>query len=454
MALALPFGFRPNIINIVGDDYPTGAIDGFRNTLKVNYKGGWRRIKKGNAVLSLCGPARACGFTGILPQKHLMLSNDTGQAFTDAGMWFRTYLADLARVGYVNFVGGKLLNGYGEPVGNAGHFTIPTPFPQIGIHKAHIIYGSPQYGLGAAGAGNGNQFIDENGTITGDKDADVGDSFYYPDMWGRDVEAFITSRLSKPGEPWSVYIGDKASHVPITPATRYVGTPITYADNAGFGVGTGQPQFIIDQQVVPWDATAIANAHATKLLRLQTLYASDDSLKHLLDFLDTNGLLSTTMIIWRCDQTDFSGEAQVDGGKGTQHKASNFLEMYVRPPGPAGGSNFDCEQAVCDMDVASTIRHVCGAASHYMEDGMSIVPILLDNNAAFREATPYFNPTKNPECEGLNFANGVRWGRGVAGGHAAGQEYNWTDEWCTVNTGANPANAAKLQLIKNRYGLT
>lgn len=451
MPLYLPYGRRLNIINIVGDDYPTGPLDGFPTSLGARYKGGWIHFRRGRVVLSLCGPARGCGMTGRLPQHHRMLTNDTGADFD----WTRTYFCDLARAGYINFVTGKLMNGYGEPGGNTGAFEIALPFPQIGIHKAKIMHCPPRYALLAD---TGITYIDETGAITGSQTLDVGDAFYYPDRWKTFVEDFITSMLPTPGVPWSVYVGDKASHTPITPASRYAATSISFTDNAAFGVdpvATGQPQFIIDQADTGWNQTKIDAAHATKLDRLRTLRATDDSTKHVIDFLDTNGLLPKTALFFRCDQTDFSGEERLDGGKGTQLKPSNFMEFFVRCPVAAGSPNFECDLSVNDMDVACTIRKICGAASHYMEDGMSLDQIMLNPAiTSFREASPYFNPIKNPECEGLNFENGVTWGRGVAGTDIAGQEYNYTDEWCTVNTGPNAVNAAKLNRVKAIYGFT
>jgi arylsulfatase A-like enzyme len=471
MPLILPFGRKLNVVNWVGDDLATQSDVGLLQVGQGQYLGGWVKFTRGRSVTSVCAPGRAAGFTGLLPHKHLV----TGNGFGGSLDWMKCYFTDLARAGYTNFVTGKLLNGYGEKPGTNGAFEIATPFPQLGIHRACIMHCSPSYALLP---NTSNDYIDEAGNITlgapnrvnandpGPGEL-VGDAHYTPDCWwdyaaaaarpGRDVKSFITDCLTRPGQPWSVYVGDKASHVPVTPATRYTSTSIAFADNAAFGVDpatTGHPPFIVDMAAPPqdWTPEAIQAAHDSTLQRLRTVRASDDSLKALMDFLNANNLLDKTIIILRGDQTDFGGELRIDGGKGTQHPASASLNLRIRMPVAAGSPNYVCDAAVCDMDVAATIRDVCGARAKFLEDGMSMAPLLINPARAFREASPSFALSANPRYEGLNFADGVTWGRGIPGTNTSGQEYTWPDTWATYSTGASPSRGEKLDAIKAAYG--
>jgi hypothetical protein len=451
MSITLPFGSQVNIINWRGDDLPWNSDLGLINVGQGQYRGGWVKFNNAGAVTSLCGPGRMAGFTGRMPQTHRMWSNDTGEDVN----WLTTYFCDLARRGYTNFVGGKLLNGYGEPNGNKGHFTIPYAFPEIGIHKCTIIYGSPQYGLGAPGHGNGNQYINEAGTVTGDKDADVGDAFYYPDLWLTHVTSFLSG--VPVGRPWSIYIGDKASHIPITPATRYQNTSISWTDDPGFGVdprggSSIQPQFIIDDAETNWNQAAQDSARTDQLNRLRTLRASDDSLKALIDLVESRGELANTIILLSGDQTDYSGQMRQAGGKGTNHWASNALNLRVRKPVSALSPNSECNALVCDADIAATIRHACGAVAKYGEDGMSFAPLLTNPTMEFRKSRPYFNLIKPPEVAGLITAGPVTYGKGVSSGRYPNDEYTWTDRYCTFNAGKNEEFRRETEAMLDMFG--
>lgn len=448
--LALPFGKQVNIINWRGDDLPWNSDLGLLNVGQGQYLGGWVKFTNGGAVTSLCGPGRMAGFTGQMPQKHRMWSNDTGEDVD----WFTTYFCDLARRGYTNFVGGKLLNGYGEPVQNDGAFQISDSFPTLGIHKAKIIYGSPQYGLGDVGEGNGNQYIDEAGTVVGNKDNDVGDAFYYPDLWLTHVTDFLAG--VPVGRPWSIYIGDKASHIPITPATRYAATSISWTDDPGFGIDptggvTRQPQFIIDDAETNWGQSKQDEVRTDQLNRLRTLRASDDSLKALIDLVVARGELANTIILISGDQTDYSGQLRVAGGKGTNHWACNALNLRVRRPVAASTPNTTCDALVCDADIASTIRHAAGAIAKFGEDGMSFAPLLSAPAMEFRRSRPYFNLHKPPELAGIVTAGPVTYGQGVPGRYPS-EEYHWTDRYCTVNAGKNAELRRETNALLDTFG--
>lgn len=449
MAISLPFGRQVNIINWRGDDLPWNSDLGLLQVGQGQYLGGWVKFNNAGAVTSLCGPGRMAGFTGRMPQTHRMWSNDTGEDVN----WLITYFADLARRGYTNFVGGKLLNGYGEPPQNNGNFTIPHSFPEIGIHKAKIMYGPPRYGLG--GAGTGNQYIDEAGNVAGSVENDHGDAFYYPDLWLTHVTSFLSG--VPVGQPWSIYIGDKASHIPITPATRYANTSITWDDNPAFGVDpTGgvsrQPQFVIDDAEANWGNSKQDEVRAENLERLRALRASDDSLKGVIDLVNARGELPNTLIIVSGDQTDYSGELRQAGGKGTNHWAANSLNLRVRRPVAASSPNTTCEALVCDADIAATIRHACGAVAKYGEDGMSFVNQLTNPTMPFRQSRPYFNLYKNPEMAGLITGGPVTYGKGAPDGGYPNEEYTWTDRYCTVNAGKNAEYRREVDAFLDIFG--
>lgn len=443
MPFALPFGRQVNIINWRGDDLPWNSDLGLLQVGQGQYKGGWVKFTRGRAVTSLCGPGRMAGFTGRMPQTHRMWSNDTGEDVN----WFTTYLCDLARRGYTNFVGGKLLNGYGEPSENNGAFEIADSFPSIGIHKCKIMHCSPSY--------DGNDYIDETGAI--DTTQGTGDAYYYPDLWLTHTTEFLAG--VPVGQPWSIYIGDKASHIPITPATRYAGTSITWTDDPGFAVdpegGTSrQPQFIIDDQQTNWNSNKEDDARAEQLERLRTLRASDDSLKGLIDLVVARGELANTLIIISGDQTDYSGQLRQVGGKGTNHFAANTLNLSIRRPVADGTANATCAAAVCDADIAATIRHACGAVAKYGQDGMSVVELLTNTTAGFREAAPFFNLLKPPQIAGVTTAGGVTYGQGVPGGEYPDEEYHWTDPYNTHNAGKNPELRRVTNALLDIFGRT
>lgn len=441
MAVSLPFGKQVNIINWRGDDLPWNSDVGLIQVAQGKYRGGWMKFTRAGAVFSLCAPGRMAAWTGFMPQRHGVLSNNLNGLTLN---WNSLYFKDLARRGYTNFVCGKFQNGYGELDENG--FTIAQSFPSMGIHKCKIIYGEIGY--------DGNDFIDETGAI--DTTAGTGDAFYYPDLWLSQVTTFLNGVPA--GRPWSIYIGDKASHTPVEPPTRYANTSISWTDDPGFGVDpragtTKQPQFIIDDADLNWTQNKIDNTRELHLDRLRALRASDDSLKALIDLVESRGELGNTLILLSGDQTDYSGQLRNTGGKGTNHWACNQLNLRVRLPVAGGSANYDdCHALVCDPDIASTIRHACGAVAAYGEDGMSFVPLLNDPGSQFRRSRPFFNFDQRPEVVGLITGGPVTYGYGLSNGRYPNEEYHWVDEHCTINRGKNDELRRETDALLQSFG--
>lgn len=454
----LPYGKQVNIINWRGDDAPWNMNHGLRNVIEALYLGGWTTFRHSRAVISLCAPGRMAGFTGLVPQRHLMWDNASG----DDVDWQQTYFVDLAKRGYRNGVFGKLLNGAWES--GHGGFTPPNPLP--GVHYMRAIHGAPNYFE--------NTFIRQDGVLVGGLeeadsgnhtpgDGQVGDTYYYPKLWRTHVTNFLATVPI--GQPWSIYIGDKASHIDtvggeqvVSTETQYAATSITWTDDPSFGVSpTGgnsrQPQHIIDNAETNWSNSDAVAARALHLDRLRSLYTSDDSLKVLIDLVVTRGELANTLIIISCDQTDFSGQLQSAGGKGTNNWASNMLSMSIRSPVAAASPNNTCDAVVNDMDIAETIRHACGAGHSYQTpDGMSMIPLLATPELAFRYATPYFNLYKNPEIAGLTTADGRTYGKGTPEGGYPHDEFCWDDPYNIHNIGKVPELSTMVDVLLDIHG--
>lgn len=457
MPVALPYGRQVNIINWRGDDLPWNSGLGLVNIGDGQYLGGWTTFDYARAVISVCGPGRMAGFTGLFPQRHHMWDNGSGRDCD----FNQCYFVDLAKRGYRNGLIGKFLNGYGE-TGGAG-FTTTVPFP--GVHWMRAFYGNPNYFE--------NNFMTQAGVLVGGRDepdngdhnpgaGQTGDTYYYPRLWREQATAFLATVPI--GQPWSLYIGDKASHVDdpgdgskvVYRESIYQNTNITWTDDPSFGLDpqngtTSQPQFMVNDAEKTWDNTVELDARQLQKNRLRALRSSDDSLKLLIDLVVSRGELANTLIILSGDQTDYSGQWRITGGKNSPHWGANRLALRVRRPVANGAANNACFARVMDPDIATSIRDACGAVASKGQEGMSFLPLLTAPDLEFRRSAPYYNLNRAPEIGGLN-APGKIYGRGVAGTKHEGTEFCWTDYYNINNSGPNPELSRELDAMLDLHG--
>ncbi|MDA9224856.1 sulfatase-like hydrolase/transferase [Tateyamaria sp.] len=113
----------------------------------------------------------------------------------------------------------------------------------------------------------------------------------------------------------------------------------------------------------------------------------DDQLGRLLDYLEQNDKLDTTMIVLTSDHGDYLGDHWL-GEKNLFHDPSVKIPLIIYDPREAAGATRGtvCNELVESIDLASTFIDVIGGqVPDHIVEGRSLVPFLIGEQTEWRE---------------------------------------------------------------------
>ena len=120
---------------------------------------------------------------------------------------------------------------------------------------------------------------------------------------------------------------------------------------------------------------------------LASIKGVDDQVGRLLDYLEKNGLAENTIVAYSSDQSFYLGEhGWYD--KRFMYEESFRTPLIIRWPNVTKPNSVN-NDLVQNIDIAPTILDLAGADVPKNMDGMSLVPILKDENPAWRESLYY-----------------------------------------------------------------
>ncbi len=420
---------RPNIVFIMSDDHAYQAISAYGGPLaelaptpnidRIAAQG--MRFNRCMVTNSICGPSRATILSGKYSHLNGFVDNTMGSRFDFSQ---QTFTKVLQQAGYQTAVIGKLHLG-----GN------PTGFDYFDILPGQGSYYNPTF------INDSGQYQMEGYTteIIADKTID----------WIRGV---------KDGDqPWMVMMQHKAPHRAWDPGPNELGMyaevtfpepPTLFDDYSGRGTAaslnnmtiastmrleqdlklTDQPRRgLNEEQMEKWNAVygpiyedfRASGLTGDELVRfkyqrymkdyLECVAAVDKSVGKVLDYLEENGLLENTMVVYTSDQGFYLGEhGWFD--KRWMYRESLRTPLLVMWPGrvEAGSVNNDL---VSNLDFGETFLEMAGAGIPEEMQGRSLLPILEGNTPDDWRTGHYYHYYEHPSEHNVMRHYGITTGR-------------------------------------------
>jgi N-acetylglucosamine-6-sulfatase len=370
---------RPNVIFILTDDHRYDFM-GFMGKVPGLKTPGLDRIAREGAHLknafvstSLCSPSRASILSGQYTHHHQVVDNQS--LIDDSVRFFPEYLQ---QQDYQTAFIGKWHMGHYHDKPRKG-------FDYWVSFKGQGVYYNPELNV------NGKEI-----TYT--------DSTYITDLLTDYALDFLRNRDK--GKPFFLYLSHKAVHAEFIPATRHKGMyeniKVAYPPSMfppGNIRGTNDtttynykdlPQWVKDQRY-SWHGVDYMYHGAIKFEEfykryLETLLAVDESVEKLLKYLDENGLMDNTVVIYMGDNGFSFGE------HGLIDKRQAYEESWRVPllaMGKGVKPGISINQMVQNIDVAPTILDLAGISKPINMDGTSFAPLLRGETAEWVDTIYY-----------------------------------------------------------------
>ncbi len=325
---------------------------------------------------SLCSPSRASILTGLYAHSHAVIDNDTPLP-TD----LPTFPIELQKAGYHTAFVGKWHMGGDNDMPRKG-------FDHWVSFKGQGKYFDPQLNV------DGNQ---------------VSKQGYTPDILTDFVVDYLKTRKNS-DQPYCLFLSHKSIHENFSPAPRHKGK---YADQEipleDVTTSKGLPQWTIEQ-VDSWHGSKreFPNSGYRDYQRFFQLYSEcmlgvDESVGRVTSYLEKNGELENTVIIYFSDNGYMMGEkALID--KRVMYEESIRVPAFIHWPEKLSATRNDA--FFLNIDIAPTILDIAGVAKPETMHGESILPIVMGSDTSWRQdfIYEYFidpNAVQTPTIFGL-----------------------------------------------------
>ena len=356
----------PNIVFVLSDDEDLD-IHAYMPKVKALIEDRGAVFENFFATYPLCCPSRASILRGQYPHNTLVLGNLPPEGgfltFRRLGLEQSTVATWLQAAGYRTAFYGKYLNGYTE-----------TDAPPPGWDEWHAANNDGYF--------NVNYKLNENGKIVayGGTPED-----YLTDVIAAKAADHIR-RFSAEGRPFFLYVATFAPHSPYNPAPRHKGMfkdaelprPASFNEEDV----SDKPGFIQELPRLSEDQIAEITTHHRQ--RLECLQAVDELVATLVDTLEDTGELERTYIVYASDNGFHLGEHRMLEGKDTAYEEDIRVPLAIRGPGIPNGRTIS--GMALNIDLAPTFAAWAGIEPPDFVDGRSLLPLLNDPNAAWRNS--------------------------------------------------------------------
>lgn len=360
---------RPrNIIFVLTDDHRFDAL-GFLNTQTFIQTPNLDRLAKNGAYLpnafvttALCSPSRASILTGLYAHKHRVVDNNNP---VSKDLVF--YAQYLQKVGYQTAMIGKWHMG-GE-------------------------FDDPQRGFNywVSFKGQGSYLPEKNGfNVNGKKVAQKG---YITDELTDYAMDFLQNR--KKDKPFMLYLSHKGVHADFIPAQRDKDRfkDHTFKPPVSMAIGSQKdaPMWLQNQRnswhgvEYPYHSQLDIGEYYKRYS--ETLLGVDNSVGRVLEYLEKEGLLESTLVVYMGDNGFMFGEhGLID--KRTAYETSMRVPMLAHCPDLIKPGTV-VKEVVANIDIAPTFLEVAGLKSPGYMDGKSFLPFLKGQTQPWRTGLLY-----------------------------------------------------------------
>ncbi len=446
-------GERPNIIFILSDDHAVRAVSAYDDSLMKTPNidriaaGGIRfdRAYVGNAI---CGPSRATLLTGLHSHANGFYSNEWSGPFDGAQ---QTFPRLLQKAGYQTAIIGKW-HLYSDPTGFDHWDVIDNVLEQGTYYNAS--FRSP------AGIENATGYVADLVTekaITWLAQAHMSDKPFFllyshktphrdwlpgpeelrnwdekarfaePDSLFRDLDGLSQARREA-----RMRIRDYMTDNDVKLKQGNTLTPAQEALwHAAFDEGNRQfeQSDMSEEDVVRWKYQRYIKTY------LASVQSMDRQIGRLLDYLQQQGLMENTLIVYSSDQGFFLGE---NGwfDKRWMDEVSSRVPLLMQWPGhiPPGATSAALVQ---NIDFAPTLLAAAGVTAEKPMHGVSLLPLFVADPEPWNRDL-YYHFYENPGFHGVARHYGVRTERYKL------VYYYQNDEWELFDLVADPADQVNL----------
>jgi N-acetylglucosamine-6-sulfatase len=374
---------KPTIVVIMCDDLPKAVMNAglaaglYPNILDIINNG--TVFLRSHVTYALCSPSRATFFTGRYTHNHGVWTNYPplgGVTVFDDSNYLPMWLTD-----YAKGIFGKLQNGYGL----GSNFGKDDPRYVSSGWNDWQVYAQPEDEQSPTG-GMYDYRISDNGNVL---QFGHDPSEYLTDELGRRILSFIAAH---PLEPKFIYFAPLAPHFDQQANCQmnngFLGRTHVANRHIGSSVGINLPQLapIFNEADVSDKPAAIRNGW--QLLtpsqiacidiywhdQLESMRAVDDVVGAIVNALGSE--VSNTVFIFTSDNGNLQGEHRLVR-KMQPYRQSSEVSLFIRAPGYPKQST---TRLVCNTDLASTICAFAGVSPGLIQDGRSLVPLLINPN--------------------------------------------------------------------------
>ncbi|MDX2454827.1 sulfatase-like hydrolase/transferase [Desulfosarcina sp.] len=353
---------RPNLIFILGDNHNADTMGNAGHPF-IKTPGMDRLASEGVRfentfnTTSLCSPSRASILTGAYAHRHGVRNNHT--PWTGQGV---TFLEHLSRNGYATaFIGKWHMPGKG--------------LPRMPFLDRFVSY---TYREGQGAYFNCPMVVDGQ-PVPSRK------SYITTEVTDYTIE-FIEKAVSAPvagRRPFCLYLAHRPGHPPFQAP----------ADIAGIYDGDDVQQVLPPNVDSHWYGKTNGNVFQGVMMGsyyqkyrkyCETLTAMDRDIVRLLDRIDELGLRDNTVVIYMGDNGMQWGTHDSHGIR-EPYEESARLPLIIRAPGLVPDPGAVRPQMALNIDLAPTLLALAGMPVPAEMDGRSLVPLLVDPQAAGRE---------------------------------------------------------------------
>jgi N-acetylglucosamine-6-sulfatase len=363
-------GAQPNVVVVMTDDQDAASVRVMRS---VNRSLADRGVTfaRSYATFPLCCPSRATYLTGQYAHNHGVESNVPPEGgweiFRDSGAEADGLPVALQGAGYRTGFVGKYLNGYGRYVRQV------RPVVPPGWDRWWAPLSGRMFGFN----------VNDDGRIVAYK----GPNNYRTDVEARQAARFIRSGAGGP-DPFFLTVMSHAIHsegggrvLNPRPAPRHRGAfrDVALPRPPSFNERdvSDKPSLIRDRPRLDREARELLRLRYRG--RLEGLLSVDEAVARIVKALRREGELGNTYILFTSDNGYHLGEHRVRG-KTLLYEPSAQVPLIIRGPGIPRDARR--RQLVGNIDLAPTILDLAGAEPMIEPDGISLLPLAADPDAA------------------------------------------------------------------------
>jgi arylsulfatase A-like enzyme len=366
-----------NVIFILSDDHRydfmgfTGKVPELKTPAMDRMAREGMHLQNAFVSTSLCSPSRASILTGQYTHHHNVIDNQS--PVPDSARFFPEYLQE---AGYQTAFFGKWHMGNDDPNPRKG-------FNHWVSFKGQGVYYNPTINV------NGNEIAYTDSTHISDLLTDKTLEF----LNGRDKE-----------KPFFIYLSHKAVHAEFQPAKRHDGVydsikvaypPSMFGPDDKLSAGVPYnykdlPDWVKEQRY-SWHGVDYMYHGAIPFETFyqkycETLLGVDESIQTLLEYLEKEGLMENTVVVYMGDNGFSFGEhGLID--KRQAYEESMRVPLLAMGKGISPGSKLP--EMIQNIDIAPTILELAGVSAPKNMDGESFAPLLSGKKKEWRDTIYY-----------------------------------------------------------------